>query len=127
MASDLIEDELKELEGRRILVVTDDGIAFLGKLMEFDDEALLLEEVYQACADEINWRDTSLTDVWKKGVKIRDVEESVEEGDKVGYAEWVKVNLEKMCVRMEHIARFWYGEGVEKIEETPSEIPDYSK
>ncbi|MEF8874970.1 MAG: hypothetical protein V5A88_09940 [Candidatus Thermoplasmatota archaeon] len=129
MATGLLEEELKGLKGKRILIVMDDELGFLGKLIDFDSETLILNDVYQSSAKEINWEEIQMTDVWKRGVKIKeaDEEKKTERKDKRGYVEWVEVNLDRVYIRTDHIARIWYESKLEEEDEPPVKSTVYSK
>lgn len=122
MTNGLLEDDLKELKEKRILIVMDDGLGFLGKLIDFDSDTLLLKDIYQAPAKEINWK------------KIRKIHASVgsekkkkDRKEKTGYVEWIEVNLERLYLRTDHIVRIWYESGLQEVDEPPTKSTVYSK
>jgi len=47
---------LDDLLGRDILVVTMDSRTFKGRLVEYDEEAMLLDSVIETSTREIKWR-----------------------------------------------------------------------
>jgi len=47
---------LDDLLGRDILVVTMDSRTFKGRLVEYDEEAMLLDDVIETSTREIKWR-----------------------------------------------------------------------
>ncbi len=99
MLDELLEKKLKDLNDKDILVVMDDGLAFLGKLVDFDKNTIILKEVYQAPAKKINWKAISQ----KSGETRKDIEKE----QKIGYIDWTKVNLEEVYVRVDHVTRIW--------------------
>lgn len=127
MVGTLLERELGHLKDKRILIVMDDGLVFFGKLIDFDSETLLLKEVFQASSKEINWKKIEATDVWGKGIQVKELDESEEKEDKVGYVEWIKVDLEKLYIRTDHIVRIWYEGELEEKKETPKKTDVYTK
>ncbi|MFP4001135.1 MAG: hypothetical protein ACLFSM_07815 [Thermoplasmata archaeon] len=130
MTGELLNDDLEELKGKRLLIVMDDGLSFLGKLIDFDNETLKLEEVYQTNAKEINWKDFENKEVWGMKPKVRDIgEKSQEKGekDKVGYVEWVEVNLDRLYIRIDHVVRIWYEDRLKRKDRPPSKSTVYSK
>jgi len=122
MLDELLEKKLKGLKNEDILVVMDDGIGFLGELVEFDRKTLVLKEVYQAPCKEIDWKEVSSeTDE----VKMR-----IEDGEKVGFIDWTKVNLEEVYIRVAHTTRIWRWPSSEKEKQAPKKDvrrPVYTK
>ncbi len=94
MLGSLLEKKLKELKGKFILVVMDDGMAFRGKLLDLDKNTLILRDVYETIADEIDWQEieSNREDVVDK---------------KYGFIYWTKINLEEVYIRVDHISRIW--------------------
>ncbi len=129
MATSLLEEELKDLEDKRIIIVMDDGLGFLGKLKDFDRDTLLLEDVYQSSAKKINWETIEITDIWRKKTIVKDLSEKKKpnQNDKSGSVEWIKVNLERLYIRMEHILRIWYETELEEKNKPPTGSTVYSK
>lgn len=111
MIGDLLEKKLKDLADERILIVMDDGLAFLGELEQFDSNTLILKDVYQGPAKEIDW---------KKGPEE---EGKGEEEKKIGYIDWINVNLKEVYIRTDHVLRIWHWT-VEKEVEEDSETKD---
>jgi len=103
---ELLEKKLKGLTNEHILVVMDDGIGFLGELIEFDSKTLVLRKVYQAPCKEIDWKEVS-----SESDKVK---RQIEDGKKVGYIDWTKVNLEEVYIRIEHTSRIWRWPSSEK-------------
>ncbi|MEF8873199.1 MAG: hypothetical protein V5A88_00860 [Candidatus Thermoplasmatota archaeon] len=104
MIGDLLEKKLKGLKGNKILVVMDDGLAFLGDLVEYDSNTLVLKEVNQAPAKKIKWKE-----IPKEGEEVEKV---------VGYIDWTSVNLEEVYIRMEHVLRIWHWKDIQPEDET---------
>lgn len=129
MAAGLLEEELKNLKDKRILIVMDDGLGFLGRLVDFDEDTLILHDVYQSSATEINWKKINVTDIWEKKAKVREVgeEKKTAQKDKAGYVEWVEVNLDTLYLRTDHILRIWYESELEEKEEPPAKSTVYAK
>ncbi len=98
MLGTTLEKKLKELKDRKILVVMDDGMAFLGSLEDFDKETLILKDVSQGSATEIDWGD--LSEIYEEDID-RDEEISV------GFINWVHINMEEVYIRVSHISRIW--------------------
>ncbi len=125
MPGGLLEKELEQYLNQTILVITDDGLAFLGELKDFDSETLILEEVYQTSAKDINWKNTDISDFWTDSVKIREVKQK--SSDEVGVVEWVKIDLERLYVRIEHVVRIWYESEFGQEGNIPSQTTVYKK
>ncbi len=100
MLGDLLEKKLKGLKNKKILVVMDDELAFLGDLVEFDSNTMVLKEVYQAPADQIKWK--------AMPEEEREVEEKIEKKEMIGYIEWTYINLEEVYICMDHVLRIWH-------------------
>lgn len=110
MIGDLLGKKLKDLTDERILVVMDDGLAFLGDLTEHDSNTLILENVRQAPSKEIKW----------KGAPEEKTKGEGKEKGKKGYIDWTEINLEEVYIRTEHVLRIWRWEReVEEEEEAP--------
>jgi len=124
MLDELLEKKLKGLTDEDILVVMDDGLAFLGELEEFDRKTLVLNKVYQAPAKRIDWKE-----MHSKSDNFR---EHMEDDGKVGFIDWTKINLEEVYIRVEHITRIWRWETREKEEKKQTDFrrakrPVYTK
>ncbi|MEF8874430.1 MAG: hypothetical protein V5A88_07155 [Candidatus Thermoplasmatota archaeon] len=129
MAGDLLKKELKDLKEKRILIVMDDGLSFLGKLIDFDSDTLILEDVYQAEAKQINWKNFEMKNVWGKPARLKEIGEKDEkdEEEKVGYVEWVEVDLDRLYIQIDHTVRIWYESELKEKEEPPAKSTVYSK
>ena len=101
MLGSLLEKKLKDLTKDKILIVMDDGLAFLGTLDDFDKNTIVLKEVYQGSSKEINWN--KISEVYEKE-KTRD---TGEEETSVGFIDWTYVNMEEVYIRVTHISRIW--------------------
>lgn len=107
MLGTLLEKKLKTLEGKVILVVTDDGMAFAGKLVEFDKTTLVMQDVHQGSTTKINWHDIN-------PIEKEDMEEGSDNGSKYGFVEWASVNLNEVYINIEHVSRIWPWEQTSK-------------
>ncbi len=114
MLSSLMEKKLKNLQGKKLIAVMEDGEAFLGKLEDFDKNTIVLSQVCEGPSSKIEW--DTLDDRKKSSEK---------EG--YGFVDWVYVNLEEVYLRIDHISRIWpwehikeYNEEVEKKKRTPT-------
>lgn len=99
MFDGLLEKKLDELIGKDILVIMDDGLGFLGELQEYDKKTLVLKKVLQSQFDDIDWKDIPST---SKDVRKRDNKDK-----KLGFANWCRVNLKEVYIRIEHVTRIW--------------------
>ncbi len=99
MLDGLLERKLDNLTGKDILVIMDDGLGFLGELKEYDKKTLVLEKVLQSQFDEIDWKEIPTE---SKSMRKRDKEDK-----KMGFANWSRVNLKEVYVRIEHVTRIW--------------------
>lgn len=119
MLSTLMEKKLKKLRDRKLIVVMEDGEAFLGKLKEFDNDTIVLTEVYEGPSSEINWSD------------LKDNIDDVDRNNEVhGFVNWVSVNLEQVFLRVDHISRIWpwiLTEDTIEKEKAPDRAPLYTR
>ncbi|MBS3781407.1 MAG: hypothetical protein KGY66_01090 [Candidatus Thermoplasmatota archaeon] len=99
MLDGLLEKKLDSLTGKDILVIMDDGLGFLGKLEEYDKKTIVLKKVLQSQFDDIDWK--------KIATDSRDVRKKKNKEKKIGFANWTRVNLEEVYIRIEHITRIW--------------------
>lgn len=99
MLDGLMEKKLDACIGKDILVVMDDGLGFLGELQEYDKKTMVLTKVLQSQFDEIDWKKISSN---SRNVRNRDSEEK-----KIGYANWTRVNLKEVYIRIAHVTRIW--------------------
>ncbi len=102
MLGNLLEKKLKDLKDRKIVVVMTDGIAFMGTLTDFDKTTIVIEDISQTHAADIDWEEI---DVDKEGIDT---------GDVSGYINWTAVKLEEVYLQTEHISRIWPGHTFEK-------------
>ncbi len=114
MLGSLLEKKLKELQGTTLLVVMDDGIAFAGKLAEFDKTTMVLQEVYQGNATKVKWQDVSADEK-------KDIEKKLKKGGKYGFVDWTVVSLKEVYLSVDHISRIWPWEL--KIEKEKEKTP----
>jgi len=108
---------LKDLKGKKLIAVMDDGEAFLGKLKEFDKDTIILTEVCEGPSSEIEWETLSE----KK-------DSSQQKG--YGFVDWVSVNLKEVYLRVDHISRMWPWEHVEEYQEekkSDKRTPTYTR
>jgi small nuclear ribonucleoprotein (snRNP)-like protein len=88
----LLEQELEELIKKEIAIIMNDGQAYRGILTRFDNEIIVLEQVYETSNDEIDWVEVS---DGKKQTSIK------------GYIPWRRVTLPKLIVRLQMVLRIW--------------------
>ncbi len=127
MTEDLLKKELENLKEGRILIVMDDGLSFLGELIDFDSDTLILEEVYQTDAKQINWKKFETSDAWGRNSKVKEIGQKTDQEDKVGYVEWVEVKLDRLYIRLDHVVRIWYESKLEEKKWLPSQSTVYEK
>ena len=104
MIDKLLEKKLKELVGESILIVMDDGIAFLGVLVDFDKNTIVLSKVYQGPTKEIIWKDISKSKEGK-AIKVKEGADSSEK--KYGFIDWTRITLDEVYLHVPHISRIW--------------------
>jgi len=109
MMDSLLEKKLKKIMEGSVVVVMDDGMSFIGTLKEFDKETLVLTDVYQGSASEINWEEVSEDNKEDMKEKMKD------KSERYGFVDWTAVHLEEVYIRVEHISRIWPWKIVEKV------------
>ena len=115
MLSSLMKKKLKDLKGKKLIAVMEDGEAFLGKLKEFDKDTIILTEVCEGSSSNIEWEAIS-----------EEKTASREEG--YGFVDWVSVNLEKVYLRLDHISRIWPWRHIEEYQEKKKKrTPTYTR
>ena len=117
MLDGLMEKKLDACIGKDILVVMDDGLGFLGELQEYDKKTMVLTKVLQSQFDEIDWKKISSN---SKDVRNRDSKDK-----KIGYANWTRVNLKEVYIRVEHVTRIWPWIGKVRAESKEGARPIY--
>ena len=89
----LLQTELAELLHKEIAVIMADGNAYRGKLKKFDEDILILEEIFETSTHEIDWIETD--DGSGKPVTIK------------GFVPWRRVTLPRLIIRTEMVLRIW--------------------
>ena len=111
MIDTLLEKKLKALEGKGLFTVMDDGLVFWGELQGFDKHTLVMTNVKQGSATDIEWKEIGEEEIDEEEPTLED-----EDKKKYGYISWTKVNLEEVYIRIDHVTRLW-PEKHEEIEE----------
>lgn len=89
----LLDEELKNLLNNEIIVIMNDGHAYRGKLVKYEDDILVLENIYETTNQEIEWVESKNADD--------------EKTKKRGYLPWRKVTLPNVIVRLPMVLRIW--------------------
>jgi small nuclear ribonucleoprotein (snRNP)-like protein len=97
----LLEDHLKNMVGKDIVVVMVDGQAFKGKLMSYDGECIVLDNVMEARATDARWREALVT------VPITGYEAEAGGGIMIGDTGTSMLKLTTVIIRISHITRVW--------------------
>ena len=88
-----MEEELAKLVGNEIAVIMNDGHAYRGKLIRFDGEILVLDNIYETSNQEIEWVESKNSSDEKVRAK--------------GYLPWRKVTLPEVIIRLSMVLRIW--------------------
>ncbi len=112
MLGNLLEKKLKDLKDRKIVVVMTDGLAFIGTLADFDKTTLVLRDISQTQAANIEWEDISSEKVSGEGGVL----------DITGYIDWTAVKLKEVYIQTAHITRIWPGQTFETEESAAAPI-----
>ena len=89
-----LTDELEKLKNSEIAIVMNDGMTYRGKLTKFDEETIVLEQVFEAYHGQVDWIKSS----------------SAQEGGGTtlkGYLSWRRITLPMLFARMDRILRIW--------------------
>lgn len=97
----LLEEHLKGMVGKDIVVVMIDGQAFKGKLVSYDTESLVLDNVMEARATDARWREALVT------MPITGSEAEAAGGIMLGDTGTSMLKLTTVIVRIPHITRVW--------------------
>jgi small nuclear ribonucleoprotein (snRNP)-like protein len=89
-----LTDELKNLVDHEIAIVMNDGMTFRGKLIKYDEETIVIDNVYEAPRGQVDW------------IKSADMQNSGGSTLK-GYLQWRKITLPKLLARTDRILRIW--------------------
>lgn len=88
-----LSDELKNLVDNEIAIVMNDGMTYRGILKNFDEETIVMEQVFEASRGQIDWIKTS--DGNNSGPTLK------------GYLHWRKITLPKLYARTDRVLRIW--------------------
>ena len=97
MLGNLLEKKLREQKDNIVIAVMTDDMAFMGKLVEFDKDTLVFQNVSQASSKDIDWEEM---DVSKSSGEAKTCTVP-------GCIEWTDVDLEEVYLQVEHISRVW--------------------
>ena len=70
-----------------------DGHAYRGRLIRYDNDILVLENIYETSNQEIEWVESKNSDDEKVRTK--------------GYLPWRKVTLPEVIIRLSMVLRIW--------------------
>lgn len=113
----LLQKRLQELMNKEILVIMEDGKGFKGKLVEYDDEYIVLREVIEGSIDELKWRAPMLAlPITEKNAGLG--------GITVGDSGSRLVKLNEVIIRISMILRIWLWTP-EKVEEEDFGVRKY--
>jgi len=73
-------DEMKEFEGKDVVIIMEDGRGYRGKILRYDDDVIVLKDVYETLNQEVDER---------------------------GYMFWRRVLHSKLIIRADKILRTW--------------------
>jgi small nuclear ribonucleoprotein (snRNP)-like protein len=99
----LIQHRLKEVMDQQILIVQTDGKAFKGKLVEFDDNFILLHDCLETGTKDVKWRSVMVPIPSPKDKAIR----SEEGGITYGEREKKVAVLRKVMINIQQVMRMW--------------------
>ncbi len=99
----IIEKYLEKFQGKDVLLVQVDGNAFKGKLMDYDDKYIVLENVIQTSTQQRNWFRVTVA-VPRSGTISKD---KLIGGTIVGDTESMLLELKTALVSLDHIMRIW--------------------
>ncbi len=82
-----MEQVLRNMVGKKVAVVMDDGKYFRGVVVEVSPKHITLKDVEETDEKEVEWEET--------------------EGGTYGIHIWHKVNLPEVYMNMSHVSRVW--------------------
>lgn len=85
-------DELKDLSNKEIVIIMNDGQAYRGNLVDFDEDTIVMNNVLETSNQDIDWVESE----GKKGPSTIK-----------GYLHWRRITLPKLIVRNEMVLRIW--------------------
>ncbi|MFO7990816.1 MAG: hypothetical protein R6U61_00800 [Thermoplasmata archaeon] len=127
MLDTLLEKKLKALIEKGILVVMDDGLAFVGTLTDLDENTIVLRDVFQGSSMDIDWGEIS------EESSAQDFKDKIESDAKFGFIDWTKIRLKEVYIQVEHVTRIWPWKSPASEEgdigryKSPYGIPVYNK
>ena len=89
-----LTDELEKLLQQEIAIVMNDGMTYRGKLTKYDDDTIVMENVFEASRGQVDWIKSS----------------NAQEGGSTtlkGYLYWRKITLPKVYARTDKVLRIW--------------------
>lgn len=115
----LLQKKLKELMNKEMLIVMEDGRGFKGRLVEYDDEYIILKDVIESSTVELRWRvplvalppSEKSTKLGEGGITVGDT------GSKL-------VKLNEVMIRIPMILRIWTW-APEKVKEDDFDVEKY--
>lgn len=99
----LLELRLKEVIDHELLVVQTDGRAFKGRLVEFDDNFIMLHDCLETTTKEVKWKNVVVPLPSPKERIMRSEEGGLTYGEK----EKKVAVLRKVMINVQHILRMW--------------------
>lgn len=99
----LIDKHMKSYLNQEVILVQVDGSAFKGKLMEYDEKYVVLEEVIQTSTKQRNWFTVTVA-VPSKSMENND---KLIGGSIIGDTESEVLELKTAIIALEHIMRIW--------------------
>ncbi len=89
-----LTDELEKLKELDIAIVMNDGMTYRGKLVNYDKETIVMENVYEASGNQVDW--------------IKSYNGNDGTGSTLkGYMTWRRIKLPRLLARTDKILRVW--------------------
>lgn len=115
----ILQKKLKELMQKEVLIVMEDGRGFKGRLVEFDEEYIVLRDVIESSTVELRWRVPLVAlPPSEKDTKLG------EGGIMVGDTGSKLVKLNEVIIRIPMILRIWTWTP-EKVKEEDFDVEKY--
>jgi small nuclear ribonucleoprotein (snRNP)-like protein len=89
-----LTDELEKLKNSEIAIVMNDGMTYRGILTKFDEDTIVLEQVFEAYHGQVDW------------IKSSNAQEGGGNTLK-GYLSWRRITLPKLFARSDRVLRVW--------------------
>lgn len=112
----ILQRKFREYMNKEVIVVMTDGMAFRGRLMEFDDTALVLKGVLESTTTSVKWKPPIVSVPEDRLARKGDLDAGISYGEMSKYI----AKLDEVVIKIDGILRVWKWEpeiyGPEEVE-----------